>query len=114
MVNSYDLDMPGKTEIEIECRVDRRSLDNNAIIPISVEKHVAFGTFSFDVQVFQDSIYSAPYRSEDYPISVKYGEAIYVAASVGAPRDLEISIDTCWVTRTDDPLGEYETFIKDG
>ena len=106
--------MPMKREIEIECRVDRLSVDN-AIIPSNVEKHVAFGTFSFNVQVFQDSQYSAPYGSKDYPVSVKYGDRIYVAASVSAPPDeLELSIGSCWSTLTEDPWGESVDVIENG
>ena len=89
-------------QVELECRVKRRHVTKTSFVP-NVRRHVAYGNFTFNFELFRDDNYSTIYQAEEYPIDVNLGDDLYLAASVDDTNDLVLFIDTCWATPSANP-----------
>ena len=92
-------------QVEIECRVERRHIVDTNFLS-AIKKKVSFGDFSFNLHIFPDSTYSAPYDMNEFPVDVTFGDDLYLAAGVTTVNELEIFIESCWGTPSTDPWDE--------
>ena len=105
-------------EIPIECRMEKEGLASISFHPDTskiVYSEEGYGKFSFNLQLYEDSSYINPYPPGAYPVDVELRDVLYFEADVSAEQGLELFVETCVATPTDDPhsLPQYE-FLDEG
>ncbi|XP_070543199.1 uncharacterized protein [Ptychodera flava] len=108
-----------EVEIPFECVYSRKGRADASFVVDSEKLYLTEtgqGNFSFNLDFYHDVSYETPYYDYEYPIEVSLGERIYVGAAVETnTTDLELFLDTCKGTPTDDPNHSTQyVFIENG
>jgi len=101
----------------VECRLARH-LQAQAVVAPEADNvqftQVGYGNFTFNVDLYEDVEYGAPYGPDDYPLEVELGDEIFVETSVATNLALDLHIDACWGTSTPDKDGDSYYLISSG
>ena len=90
-------------KIDIECHVERLHTANLDVFSVGMNTKVAYGNFSFTLNMFRDGTYNTQYKAEDYPVDVKVGDLVYMAGSVTTVNGLDVLLKDCYATPVADP-----------
>lgn len=98
-----------EVNVTLECRIERRQMAQSDQVDVIGSTftftEVSFGNFTYFLEIFPDSSFTAPYLPIDYPVAITIGDDLFMGAKVESPRDdLELFLDRCWGTPSSDPL----------